>query len=111
MKAWNVYLDGKNIDTVFYNDDIDAEEVKRGLVDHDGYDPNITVEVETGTKKPSRYQADKLSDYLLEVRGELMRRYDQETEHMPSLLVGKLDELISTIHRFESDLKNVSPDA
>ncbi len=42
-QAWKVTLNGKNIDTVFYDDDCDADYVKRGLVNHDGYDPNITV--------------------------------------------------------------------
>lgn len=43
MKAWNVYLDGELIDIVFYNDDFDVEEVKQSLINHDGYDPSITV--------------------------------------------------------------------
>jgi hypothetical protein len=43
MTAWNVYLSGKLIDTVFYDDDCDADYVRRGLVDHDGYNPGITV--------------------------------------------------------------------
>jgi len=46
VKAWNVYLNGKVIDTVFYDDDVEADEVKRGLVDHDGYDPAIEVRAE-----------------------------------------------------------------
>jgi hypothetical protein len=40
---WNVYLRGKLIDSVFYNNSVTAEEVKKGLVDHDGYPSNITV--------------------------------------------------------------------
>lgn len=46
--AYTVYLDGKEIDTVFYSekDDPGPEEVKRSLVNHDGYDPSITVERE-----------------------------------------------------------------
>jgi len=43
MQAWNVYLNGKLIDTVFYVRDCDADYVRRGLVNHDGYDPAITV--------------------------------------------------------------------
>ena len=44
VQAWDVYLRGKNIDTVFYTDkSITADEIKRSLVDHDGYDPNIVV--------------------------------------------------------------------
>ena len=48
-QAWNVYLNGKLIDTVFYNTHCDggakitAEEVKKSLVDHDGYNPAIVV--------------------------------------------------------------------
>jgi len=41
--AWNVYLKGKIIDTVFYDSNCDREYVRRGLVEHDGYDPAIVV--------------------------------------------------------------------
>lgn len=41
--AWNVYLHGKRIDTVFYSPDCDADYVRRGLINHDGYDPAIVV--------------------------------------------------------------------
>jgi hypothetical protein len=48
MQAWNVYLINKHgveieIDTVFYNNNCDAEYVKKGLIEHDGYNPNIEV--------------------------------------------------------------------
>jgi hypothetical protein len=44
-RAFNVYLNGKNIDTVFYSSgtSVDADEVKRSLINHDGYDSEITV--------------------------------------------------------------------
>ena len=42
-KGWDVYLKGKLIDTVFYDPDCTADYVKRGLVEHDGYDPRIKV--------------------------------------------------------------------
>jgi hypothetical protein len=41
---FNVYLKGKLIDTVFYSDTrTTADYVKRGLINHDGYDPGIRV--------------------------------------------------------------------
>ncbi len=49
MVAWGVFLNGKNIDTIFTNEKCDggasitAEMVKDGLVNHDGYNPDITV--------------------------------------------------------------------
>ncbi len=49
--GWNVYLRGKWIDKVFYDTSYrSADEVKRSLVNHDGYDPAITVRRE-GKKK------------------------------------------------------------
>jgi len=43
MKTFNVYLNGKKIDTVFWSGPCDSEEVKRSLINHDGYDPAINV--------------------------------------------------------------------
>ena len=43
MQAWGVYLNGKLIDTVFYDSDCSAGYVRTGLVSHDGYDAHITV--------------------------------------------------------------------
>ena len=41
--AWDVILNGKVVDTVWYTKDCDADYVRRSLIDHDGYNPNITV--------------------------------------------------------------------
>ena len=45
QRAFDVYLNGKKIDTVFYSagTNVDADEVKRSLINHDGYDSGITV--------------------------------------------------------------------
>ena len=41
--AYNVRLNGKLIETVFFCDKNAKEEVKHSLVNHDGYDPEIVV--------------------------------------------------------------------
>jgi hypothetical protein len=41
--AYDVFLHGKEIDTVFYKDHQDPDDVKRSLVNHDGYDLSIEV--------------------------------------------------------------------
>lgn len=46
--AWDVYRikrDGslQHIETVFFDPDMDHEDVKRSLVDHDGFSPDIVV--------------------------------------------------------------------
>lgn len=45
MQAFNVYLKNKRIDTVFYSNgvNVDKDEVKKSLVNHDGYEPEIRV--------------------------------------------------------------------
>lgn len=44
-QPFDVILKHKVIDTVFYDrgTKVTTDEVKRSLVDHDGYDPGITV--------------------------------------------------------------------
>ena len=49
MNAWMVFLHNRRIDTVFFNkyseggSPINANEVKRSLIEHDGYPPGIAV--------------------------------------------------------------------
>jgi hypothetical protein len=42
-QAWNVYLHGKWIDTVFCHVKDTADDVRRSLIHHDGYNSAITV--------------------------------------------------------------------
>lgn len=49
MTAWNVYVPkecdvDELIDTVFYSGNVDADEVRKSLIEHDGYPSNIIVE-------------------------------------------------------------------
>ena len=41
--AWDVYLNGKQIETVFFNDSCDKEYVLRSLIDHDGFPSDICI--------------------------------------------------------------------
>jgi len=43
MIGWNVYLNRKEIDTVFFDKNCDKDYVLRALINHDGYDSRITV--------------------------------------------------------------------
>lgn len=43
MRAWNIYRRGRWINCVYYERHITAAEVKWGLVNHDGYPPDIVV--------------------------------------------------------------------
>jgi hypothetical protein len=41
---FDIYLNNKKIDSVYYTD-YTREEVKKTLIDHDNYDPNIVVKI------------------------------------------------------------------
>lgn len=43
QRKWNVYLLGRWINAVYFGATMDAEEVKRSLVHHDGLDPRIEL--------------------------------------------------------------------
>jgi hypothetical protein len=43
IKEFTVFLRDKWIDDVFFQENTTAEEVKKSLIEHDGYDPDIEV--------------------------------------------------------------------
>lgn len=43
MQEWNVSLNGGAVDTVFYDDNLDADYVLDSLINHDGYNAGIKV--------------------------------------------------------------------
>ena len=43
MRAWDVYLDGKVVDTVYFDAKCDEFYVKTSLINHDGLPYTITV--------------------------------------------------------------------
>lgn len=77
--AFDVFLvdpetgEEEEIDTVFYSDtaNVDEEEVKKSLVDHDGYDPNIIVRKAVGEYRRSRKAGKKITEAGDDMEGEL----------------------------------------
>jgi hypothetical protein len=49
-EAWDVYLHSRKIDRVFYVPGMLADDVRRGLINHDGYDPAIIVRKEVNKR-------------------------------------------------------------
>lgn len=43
MNGWRVFLGNKLLDIVFYDRDMDADEVRRSLISHDHFDDRISV--------------------------------------------------------------------
>ena len=66
--AFDVYKDGKKIDTVFCSDKDTAADVKKSLVDHDVYDSDIVV------KKARKSSSKKLNE----------QKFEEETLWLPA---------------------------
>lgn len=45
MNKWNVYLGKKLLAAVFFVPSMNAEDVKRALVNHDGFDASVIVKL------------------------------------------------------------------
>jgi len=43
MQKWDVYHEGRWIDSVFFDSSCDKDYIVRSLIEHDGLDPAITI--------------------------------------------------------------------
>lgn len=83
MRAFNVYLNGKEIDTVFYgtNVRIDEAEIQRSLIEHDSYDPRIVMIEYKGAPSVSFSErareawAEDDEESLMEILDEIVQRF------------------------------------
>lgn len=60
--AFCVYLNGKEIEKVFYPEGTSVEEIKKSLIEKDGFDPAIVVKVE-GEKIEDDCQKDTVNEF------------------------------------------------
>lgn len=45
LNKFNVYLDGRLLDSVFYGDGFTVDEVRQALINYDGFSPAIEVKL------------------------------------------------------------------
>ena len=55
QQGWRVILRGREIDKVFMSPDMDADEVKYSLINHDNYDNRIVV-IKEGAEEHERFK-------------------------------------------------------
>lgn len=93
--GWDVFLRGKKIDTVFSIPSDTADEVKRSLIQHDGYDRAITV-------KPSPESSNGVDEAAR--RGKKpVGKIEDETPIMPIVIA---DSVIRELLAFGIELPN-----
>jgi hypothetical protein len=61
---WDVYLRGRHVDSVFYDPSMNADEVRRSLVDHDGLDPAIVVRKNAAVRESHARRRPIVRDYI-----------------------------------------------
>jgi hypothetical protein len=103
--AWDVFLDGKLIDTVF-SDETDAAAMKKSLVDHDNYDSNIEVKVAEDANLDKVY-AEILKDF-----DELTKKVKAYVDGIPGRRSSKnIDDMIGNVadslEKFAQDYRNL----
>ncbi len=72
---WDVYLDGKEIDSVWFTSGHTAYDVKTSLVDHDGYDPRIVVKQHRKKRSIKNNPVRKKSGSVIMVFGHGQKGY------------------------------------
>jgi len=69
MDAYEVFLNGKLIDIVFYTPGMDSDSVRRGLIGRNGFDPRINVRRRRA--HGSYYDREGLTNYTIVIRGQI----------------------------------------
>lgn len=72
-EQWTVWLNGKVFDRVTFVAGMSAVEVRRALIDHDGYDPNITVD-QSGSEdwgSPDEFEEAKVREDIHDFLGPI----------------------------------------
>mgnify|MGYP001292070705 CR=1 FL=1 len=101
MTLWNVIHNGKVIDVVSYDDGILADEVKKSLIGHDGYPPDIHVMVYTAPPYDTSYIAEK-ANMIIRGATEIIGTINKpQTKNTRSYYIGgilEIEEALNGLH-------------
>lgn len=107
MTFWDIFYKGKLIDTVSYDNTILVDEVKRSLIDHDHYPPEIEVKVHTVPLYDTSYIAEKANKVI---RGatEILNAIDRpQTTNARSYYVGGVLEIEQALNGLHIKLRSI----
>jgi hypothetical protein len=97
--AYDVYLNNKLIDTVFQSGPSTPEEVKKSLINHDGYDPGIVVK--KARKKKEGCDEQRGKNKAVDTKGKMADKLAAKCEEEDTL------ELNDILERVKSDTASV----
>lgn len=104
---FDVFLRGKHIDTVFFSPGQTAGEVRSSLINHDGYDPRISVVGKSHAGRKARNPtpnhapgADEIAAYLRSVdrSGDLLSAHLRKTAAKPGFDRERYGEFLAKTH-------------
>lgn len=107
-EAWDVFLNGKEIDTVFYTTDPrrTPEEVKKSLVEHDGYDGNIVVKKASKEIKNHASKAEVINKVAeLQKKAEVASPWIVTTDEQGNEIIARVEPAATNTKESEEDKK------
>lgn len=103
---WDVYHNGKLIDTVCY-DKGTAYEIKKSLIDHDNYPPDIEVKVHTAPPYDTSYVAEK-ANMIIRGAKEILAAIDKpQTTNTRSYYIGGVLEIEQALNGLHNKFRQI----
>lgn len=107
MTLWDIFNKGKLIDTVSYDNKIQADEVKKSLIDHDGYPPEIEVKIHTAPFYDTSYIAEK-ANTIIRGANEILTAIDRpQNLNTRSFYIGGILEIEQALNGLHNKLRAV----
>lgn len=107
MTLWDIFNNGKLIDTVSYDNDIQPDEVKRSLINHDHYPPEIEVKLHTAPLYDTSYIAEK-AKMIIRGANEILDAIDKpQTKNTRSYYIGGVLEIEQALNGLHIKLRAV----
>ena len=104
---WNVIHKGKVIDVVCYDNSILADEVKRSLIEHDGYPSDINVTVYTAPPYDTSYIAEK-ANMIIRGAKEILAAIDKpQTANTRSYYVGGILDIEQALNGLHNKFRQI----
>ena len=112
VHAYNVHHNGKHVDTVFYGHHEDPAEVKKSLVNHDGYHPDIRVTKQRNKREAVKEEAGldkvKKNEYLDKSGKFDYKKFSSDRKKNPQKFIAGVKESSQTLKTVKRVLAEMS---
>lgn len=104
---WDVWENDHIVDIVCMDSNITADEVKRSLIDHDGYSPNISVTPHVNPLYDVSYITEKATMIIRSANEIINATRKQQSTNVRSYYVGGVLEIEQALNGLHNKLRGV----